>query len=49
MTTTIEPPTVTLRGLGDLQGEPCPDSGSGPQVIRFLDVPFAAPPVGAAR
>ena len=41
-----EPPVVTLRGLGDLQGERCPWST---EVIRFLDVPYGAPPVGDAR
>lgn len=39
-------PIVALDGLGELRGDACP---AAPEVIRFLDVPYAAPPVGDTR
>ena len=43
---TAPPPVVALPGLGELRGEPCPES---PAVVRFLDVPYAAPPTSDMR
>ena len=40
--------TVHLDGLGELRGEVCTTASKG-SVVRYLNVPYAAPPVGQLR